>query len=137
MSSALNPGRSVSTRNPRIVSPLPSPTSSELTLAQITATSAIEPEVIHIFSPFSTYSFPTLRARVRMPPGFDPKSGSVNPKQPSFSPFCMAGSQVFFLVIRPEGINRIHHQRRLYADERAHAGIAAFQFLRDQAVFHI
>src|SRR5271169_902101 len=94
MSSALNPGRLVSTRNPRIVSPSPLPPSSS-TLAQITATSAIEPDVIHIFSPFSTYSLPTFFARVRMPPGFDPKSGSVNPKHPSFSPFCSAGNQVF------------------------------------------
>src|SRR5713226_3561621 len=60
------------------------------------------PEVIHIFSPFRTYSLPTLRARVRMPPGFDPKSGSVNPKQPSFSPFCIAGSQVFFCSSLPK-----------------------------------
>ena len=27
-----------------------------------------------------------------MPPGFDPKPGSVNPKQPSFSPVASAGS---------------------------------------------
>src|SRR5208282_4261483 len=96
MSSALNPGRSVSTRNPRTLSP------SSSTFAQITATSAMVPDVIHIFSPFNTYSFPTLRARVLMPPGFDPKSGSVNPKQPSFSPFCIAGSQVFFCSSVPK-----------------------------------
>ena len=54
MSSALNPGRSVSTRKPRILS------SSFSTLAQITATSAMVPEVIHIFSPLSTYSLPTF-----------------------------------------------------------------------------
>ena len=95
MSSALNPGRSVSTRKPRILS------SSSSTLAQITATSAIVPEVIHIFSPLSTYSLPALRARVRMPPGLEPKSGSVRPKQPSFSPFCMAGSQVCFCSSLP------------------------------------
>ena len=131
MSSARKPGRSVSTRNPRIL------LSSSSTLAQITATSAMEPEVIHIFSPLRTYSFPTLRARVRMPPGFEPKSGSVSPKQPSFSPFCMAGSQVCFLLVAAKGINGIHDQRGLHAHERTHAGVAAFQFLHHQAVFDV
>src|SRR5207248_5801803 len=88
-------GRSVSTRNPRILLSSPS------TFAQITATSAIDPEVIHIFSPFKTYSLPTFRARVRIPPGFDPKSGSVSPKHPSFSPDCKAGSHVFFCSSLP------------------------------------
>src|SRR5579884_3534182 len=63
MSSALNPGRSVPTRNPR------TRLSSFSTFAQITAISAIDPDVIHIFSPLSTYSLPVLRARVRIPPG--------------------------------------------------------------------
>src|ERR1041385_1813031 len=71
MSSALNPGRSVSTKNPRTL------LSSFSTLAQTTATSAIDPEVIHIFSPLSTYSFPPLRARVFIPPGFDPTPGGM------------------------------------------------------------
>ncbi len=42
-SSARNPGRSVSTRKPRIL------LSSSSTLAQIIAMSAMEPDVIHIF----------------------------------------------------------------------------------------
>src|SRR5207248_4790160 len=42
-SSALKPERSVSTRNPRTCPP------SSSTFAQTTATSAIDPEVIHIF----------------------------------------------------------------------------------------
>src|SRR6266480_252129 len=96
MSSALNPGRFVSTKNPRTL------LSSFSTLAQTTATSAIDPEVIHIFSPLSTYSLPTFRARVFIPPGFDPNPGSVSPKQPSFSPFCIAGSQVFFCSSLPK-----------------------------------
>ena len=90
MSSALNPGRSVSTRNP-------------LTLIVFIFDFGPNhgdvrdgPEVIHIFSPLSTYSLPTFLARVLIPPGFEPKSGSVSPKQPSFSPFCIAGSHVFF-----------------------------------------
>ena len=96
MSSALKPRRSVSTRKPRMR------LSSFSTLAQMMATSAMVPEVIHIFSPLRTYSLPTLVARVRIPPGLDPKSGSVKPKQPSFSPFCRAGSQVFFCSPEPK-----------------------------------
>src|SRR5215831_8799677 len=78
--SALNPGVLVSTRKPRIR------LSSASDLAHIRATSAMEPDVIHIFSPLRTYSLPTLLARVRMPLGLEPKSGSVRPKHPSFSP---------------------------------------------------
>src|SRR5580704_11459539 len=94
MSLAENPGRSVSTRNPR--------TSLSSTLAQTIATSAIDPDVIHIFSPFKIYSSPDLRARVVMPAGFDPNPDSVNPKQPSFSPVARAGSQVFFCSSDPK-----------------------------------
>src|SRR5208282_3011832 len=102
MSCAENPGRLVSTRNPRILS-APSPTAafSSSSLAQITATSAIDPDVIHIFSPFRMYSSPDFRARVVMPAGFDPNPGSVSPKQPNFSPLASAGSQVFFCSSEP------------------------------------
>src|SRR6185437_2105946 len=77
-SHALNPGEPFSTRKPRILS------SSHF--AQTSATSAIEPLVIHIFSPFSTYPEPFFTARVSMPPGFDPNCGSVSPKQPMAFP---------------------------------------------------
>ena len=101
------------------------------------ATSAMEPEVIHIFSPLRTYSLPTFLARVRMPPGFEPKSGSVRPKQPSFSPFCIAGSHVCFLLFAAEVVDGIHAQARLHADKAAHAGVAALEFLRHQAVLDV
>src|SRR5437660_3388874 len=94
--SALKPGRSVSTRKPRMRLLCSSD------LAQITATSAIEPEVIHIFSPLITYSLPTFLARVRIPLGFDPKSGSVRPKQPSSSPVAMPGSHLSFWASLPK-----------------------------------
>src|SRR6266849_6493774 len=55
-SHALNPFAPFSTRKPRILS------SSHF--AQITATSAIEPLVIHIFSPLRMYLFPRLTALV-------------------------------------------------------------------------
>src|SRR6266852_4887184 len=70
-------------------------------LAHTTATSAIEPLVIHIFSPFRTYLFPFFTARVNMPPGFEPNCGSVNPKQPIFSPCCSSGSHLFFCSSLP------------------------------------
>src|SRR5260370_23002299 len=73
-SQALKPGVPFSTRKPRIFS------SSHL--AQTTATSAMEPLVIHIFSPLSTYLLPFFTARGSMPPGFEPNCGSVKPKHP-------------------------------------------------------
>ena len=62
--------------------------------AQMTATSATVPLVIHIFEPSSTQSSPSRLARVRMPDGLDPKSASVRPKQPIASPVAIRGSQV-------------------------------------------
>ena len=83
------------------------------------------------------YSSPDLRAVVVIPPGLEPKPGSVSPKQPSFSPAASAGSQVFFLLVGAEGVNGIHHQRRLHADKAAKAGVAALQLLHHQAVLHV
>ena len=48
---------------------------------------------IHAFAPLSTHESPSRRAYVRMPPGFEPKSGSVRPKQPIFSPAASFGIQ--------------------------------------------
>src|SRR5947209_17001477 len=73
----VNPGVPLSTRNPRI------PSSAR---AHTTAISAMEPLVIHVFSPLITQHEPCLTARVNMPAGFDPKPGSVNPKHPTASP---------------------------------------------------
>ena len=49
------------------------------------------PLVIHILRPLRTYSSPSLRAVVSMPPGFEPKSGSVRPKLPMISPDASLG----------------------------------------------
>ena len=74
ISGAEKPGVSVGTTKPRMPSSV---------RAQTTATSAIEPLVIHILRPSSTQSAPSRRlARVRMPAGSEPWSGSVRPKQP-------------------------------------------------------
>jgi hypothetical protein len=69
--------------------------------AQTSATSASVPLVIHVFSPSITQQSPTIFARVRMPAGFDPKSGSVSPKQPNASPLCRRGSQCCFCSSDP------------------------------------
>jgi hypothetical protein len=79
-----NPGMPFSTRNPRMT-----PSS----LAHTTATSAMLPFVIHAFAPFRTHELPSFRACVRMPAGFDPKSGSVRPKQPIAWPAASFGIQ--------------------------------------------
>src|SRR5436305_12193852 len=88
----LKPGVPFSTMKPRIV---PS------ALAQTTATSATEPFVIHAFAPFRTHESPSFRAYVRMPPGLEPKSGSVRPKQPIFSPAASFGIQWSFCAGEP------------------------------------
>ena len=86
ISGAEKPGVSVGTTNPRM------PPCSSPALAHTTATSAMDPFVIHIFEPFRTQSAPSRRARVRMPAGSEPWSGSVRPKQPMASPVAMRGS---------------------------------------------
>ena len=67
----------------------------------ITATSAIEPEVIHIFEPLRIQSSPSFFAVVRIDPGSEPESGSVRPKQPISSPAAMPGSQRCFCSSLP------------------------------------
>ena len=69
--------------------------------AQTTATSAMLPLVIQVFSPFSTQPSPSRRAVVRMPAGFEPKSGSVRPKQPMALPLCRRGSHFCFCSSEP------------------------------------
>ena len=79
----MNPGVSVGTTKPRIPSSV---------RAHTTATSATLPLVIHILVPSSTQSSPSRCGCVRIPPGLEPKSGSVRPKQPIASPAAMRGS---------------------------------------------
>ena len=95
---AEKPSRPVSTMKPRI-----EPTSSRSpVLAQITATSAMDPFVIHILAPLRTHSSPSSTARVIMPPGLEPKSGSVRPKHPMDSPLAIRGSHSRFCASDPK-----------------------------------
>ncbi len=84
ISGAEKPAVPRSTRKPRM------PSSAR---AHTTATSAMDPLVIHIFEPLSRQLRPSFTARVRMPAGFEPKSGSVSPKHPTASPRASRGSQ--------------------------------------------
>src|SRR5262249_21750475 len=93
-SHALKPGVPFSTRKPR--------TFSSSHLAQTTATSAIEPLVIHIFSPLRPYLCPFFTARVNMPPGLEPNAGSWSPRQPMALPCCRRGSHLFFCSSEPK-----------------------------------
>ena len=92
MSCVVNPGVPRGTRKPRTPSSV---------RAQTTATSAIEPFVIHIFVPLRTQSSPSRRARVRIEPGSEPASGSVRPKQPIASPAAIRGSHSCFCSSDP------------------------------------
>ena len=92
MSGALKPSVSVGTTNPRMPSSVRPHT---------TATSAIEPLVIHILRPSSTQSDPSRLARVAMPAGSEPWSGSVRPKQPIASPAAIRGSHCCFCSSLP------------------------------------
>lgn len=100
ISGAEKPGVPAGTRNP-LMSPPPASPPSPSVRAQTTATPATEPLVIHILRPVSTQSVPSRRARVRMPDGSEPWSGSVRPKQPMVSPAAIAGSQRSFCSSEP------------------------------------
>ena len=52
-------------------------------------------------APFRTQESPSFLATVRIPPGFEPKSGSVRPKQPIASPFDRAGIHRSFCSFEP------------------------------------
>ena len=106
-------------------------------LAQMMDTVAWEPFVIHILVPFSTQPSVVSRAVVIMPPGFEPKSGSVRPKQPISCPEASSGSQWRLLLLGAEGIDRIHHQRALHRGERADARVAPLELLHDEPVGHV
>ena len=83
------------------------------------------------------YSFPFFTARVSMPPGFEPNCGSVRPKQPMALPCCKSGSHLSFCASEPKAWIGYITERRLHGNEAAQAGIAAFEFLGDEAVFDV
>ena len=92
LSVSRNPGRLCRTRKPRI------PPFSSSGVRPHHARHRRWPVVIHIFAPLSTPAPPFLRRAVHMPPGSEPKSGSVRPKQPIASPRAMRGSHALLLL---------------------------------------
>ncbi|CAB4881990.1 unannotated protein [freshwater metagenome] len=57
--------------------------------------------MIHILLPLRIQSSPSRLARVSMPPGLDPKSASVRPKQPMSEPSAIPGSHCCFCSSDP------------------------------------
>ena len=105
--------------------------------AHTTATSATEPFVIQVFSPFRTQPSPSLLGR-------GPHAGRVRsevrlgqPKAADRFTGLQSRQPALLLLLRTKSVNRIHHQRALHADETAQPGIAALQFLHDQAVLDV
>jgi hypothetical protein len=62
----------------------------------------MDPLVIQRFTPERTQPLPSRRARVSMPPGSEPWSGSVRPKQPIARPAAISGSQRRFCSSLPK-----------------------------------
>ena len=125
ISRALKPGVDVGTANPTM------PSSAR---AHTTATSATEALVIHIFEPLSTQSEPSRRAVVRMPPGLEPKSGSVSPKHPISSPGGHPRQPLLALLLAAPVVDREHRQRPLHRDQAAQPAVDGLQLLAHQAV---
>jgi hypothetical protein len=92
MRGAEKPFVSVGTTNPRMPSSV---------RAHTTATSAIEPLVIHIFEPLITQSEPSRWAWVFIEAGSEPESASVSPKHPMASPAAIRGSHSCFCSSDP------------------------------------
>jgi hypothetical protein len=69
-----------------------------------------------------------------MPPGLEPKSGSVSPKQPISVPCASAGSQR--RRCSSEGEDRVHDQGALHRGKGPDAAVAPFQLLHDEAIGH-
>ena len=65
-------------------------------------TSAIGELEIHIFDPDNSYPPSTFLAVVFIPPGSDPASGSVKPKQPIKSPLASFGKNFCFCSSLPK-----------------------------------
>ena len=79
-------------------------------LAQTTNTSAIGALVIQVLLPAEPIAAVDLLARVRMPPGSEPASGSVRPKQPIHSPRRELRQVLLRCSFRAVGVDRVHHE---------------------------
>ena len=71
------------------------------------------------------------------PSGIRSESGLGKPEAAKLFALLHGRQPSFLLLLAAKFIDRIHAKRRLHADEAAHAGVAAFEFLRHQSVFDI
>ena len=69
-----------------------------------------------------------------MPPGSEPASGSVRPKQPISSPRARPGRYFRRWSVVAIGVDRIHDERALHAHHRAEAGVDPLDLARDEAI---
>ena len=76
---------------------------------------------------------PSSRASA-CPPGFEPKSGSVRPKQPMAAALARRRQPALLLRLGAVGVDRVHHEAALHRHEGAQPRVAALELLHDQAV---
>ena len=102
--------------------------------AQMTNRSAIGELVIHIFAPFSTQS-PPRRLRVRLHVGRVRAAVRLGEAEAADQLARRHARQVLLLLLLAAvGMDRVHAEARLHGDEAAEAGVAALEFLADEAV---
>ena len=102
--------------------------------AQTTATSAIEPLVIHILVPLSTQSSPSRRAGCAWTPGRcrSPARSGRSSRWPRRPP-CAAATRCFCSSEPNRQIGE-HRERALHGDEAAQPGVAGLELEAGQAV---
>ena len=95
-------------------------------LAHTKATSATDPLVIHILFPLIIQSSPSFLHVVTIPPGFDPKLGSVNPKHPIFLPAPKSVNHLSFWLSEPNAFGSDSQKERWLTDLGAGKKIGCF-----------
>ena len=95
------------------------------------------PEVIHIFSPLRMYSSPDFARGGGHAAGVGAEAGLGEAEAAELFAAGESGEPGVFLLVGAEGVDGVHDERGLHADEAAEAGVAAFEFLHHQAVFDV
>ena len=103
-------------------------------IVKSTMASASGPLVIQFFEPLMTYSSPLRTATVFCAAASLPASGSVRPKQPSFSPRAKGARNSLLLLVGAELQHRVAVERVVHAHDDAGGGAAAADLLHGQRV---
>jgi len=90
--------------------------------------------VIHCLLPFRIQSFPCRFAVVRIAAGVRAEVGLGQAETADRLAGRHPGDPAVLLLLRAEGVDRIHDERALDGDEAAEPGVAAFQLLHDETV---